>query len=117
MADGPAVGLAMMDGLADEGALASYPYLHAARADLLRRLGRRSEAAAAYRHALALTANRPERSFLERRLREVDQEEQAASGPSAGPGAWAGEGPGARPQPAVRPDPDRAWLPRPCGAR
>ena len=44
-ADGPAVGLAMMDGLADEGALASYPYLHAARADLLRRLGRGSEAA------------------------------------------------------------------------
>ena len=75
MADGPAVGLAMMDGLADEGSLASYPYLHAARADLLRRLGRRSEAAAAYRHALTLTANRPERSFLERRLREVDQEQ------------------------------------------
>ncbi len=94
-ADGPAVGLAMMDGLADEGALASYPYLHAARADLLRRLGRRSEAAAAYRNALALTANRPEQSYLERRLREVDQEEQAESGPSAGPGAWAGEGPGA----------------------
>jgi len=72
LADGPAVGLAMVDGLAEEGALASYPYLHAARADLLRRLGRRSEAASAYRQALALTANRPERTYLERRLREVE---------------------------------------------
>ena len=94
-ADGPAVGLAMMHGLADEGSLASYPYLHAARADLLRRLGRRSEAAAAYRNAMALTANRPEQSYLERRLREVEQEGEVASGRSAGPGAWNGEGPGA----------------------
>ena len=83
LADSPAVGLALIDGLADEGALASYPYLHAARADLLRRLGRRSEAAAAYRHALALTANRPERTYLERRLREVEVTgEGAAPGPS-----------------------------------
>jgi len=94
-ADGPAVGLAMMDGLADEGSLASYPYLHAARADLLRRLGRRSEAAAAYRNAMALTANRPEQTYLERRLHEVEQEGEDESGRSAGPGAWAGEGPGA----------------------
>ena len=72
MADGPAVGLALMDGLADEGSLATYPYLHAGRADLLRRLGRRSEAAAAYRQALTLTANRAERRFLERRLAELD---------------------------------------------
>ena len=70
MADGPAVGLALMDGLDDEGSLAGYPYLPAGRADLLRRLGRRSEAAAAYRQALALTANRAERRFLERRLAE-----------------------------------------------
>jgi RNA polymerase sigma-70 factor (ECF subfamily) len=76
MADGPAVGLALMNGLADEGALASYPYLQAARADLLRRLGRRSEAVAAYRDALALTANRPERAFLERRLREIGGEDE-----------------------------------------
>ncbi len=94
-ADGPAVGLAMMDGLADEGSLESYPYLHAARADLLRRLGRRSEAAAAYRNAMALTANRPEQIYLERRLREVEQEGEAESGRSASPGAWAGDGPGA----------------------
>ena len=79
MADGPATGLALMDGLADEGSLAAYPYLHAGRADLLRRLGRRSEAAAAYRHALTLTANRAERGFLERRLREVEAE--ATAGP------------------------------------
>jgi RNA polymerase sigma-70 factor (ECF subfamily) len=74
MADGPAIGLAMMDGLVDEGSLASYPYLHAGRADLLRRLGRRSEAGAAYRHALTLTTNRAERRYLERRLREVEAE-------------------------------------------
>jgi RNA polymerase sigma-70 factor (ECF subfamily) len=83
MADGPAVGLALMDGLADEGSLAGYPYLHAGRADLLRRLGRHSEAAAAYRQALALTANRAERSFLDRRLREVDAEGQAGPGRAA----------------------------------
>ncbi len=71
MADGPAIGLAMMDGLAASGALETYPYLHAGRADLLRRLGRWSEAAAAYRRALALTTNAPERAFLEGRLREV----------------------------------------------
>ncbi len=70
----------MMDGLADEGALANYPYLYAARADLLRRLGRGSEAASAYRHALELTSNRPERAFLERRLREVGREGEAAAG-------------------------------------
>ena len=79
MADGPAVGLALMDGLADEGSLVNYPYLHAGRADLLRRLGRRSEAATAYRHALSLTANRAERSFLERRLREVEVEVDGAT--------------------------------------
>ena len=72
MADGPAVGLAMMDGIAASGELESYPYLHAARADLLRRLERWSEAATAYRRALALTANGPERAFLEGRLREVE---------------------------------------------
>ncbi len=72
MADGPAIGLAMMDGLAASGALETYPYLHAARADLLRRLERWSEAAIAYRRALALTTNAPERVFLEGRLREVE---------------------------------------------
>ena len=71
MADGPAVGLAMMDGIAASGELDSYPYLHAARADLLRRLERWSEAETAYRRALELTSNGPERAFLEGRLAEV----------------------------------------------
>ncbi len=71
MADGPAVGLAMMDGIAASGELESYPYLHSARADLLRRLERWSEAETAYRRALDLTTNGPERAFLEGRLTEV----------------------------------------------
>jgi RNA polymerase sigma-70 factor (ECF subfamily) len=71
MADGPAVGLAMMDGIAGSGELDRYPYLHAARADLLRRLRRWSEADVAYRRALELTTNRAERHYLERRVREV----------------------------------------------
>jgi RNA polymerase sigma-70 factor (ECF subfamily) len=71
MADGPAVGLAMMDGIAAGGELETYPYLHAARADLLRRLGRWSESEAAYRRALELTTNGPERAFLEGRTAEV----------------------------------------------
>ena len=62
-------GLALIDGI--EG-LDGYGYLPAARADLLRRLGRSAEAAASYREALALTDNAPERRFLERRLREVE---------------------------------------------
>jgi RNA polymerase sigma-70 factor (ECF subfamily) len=82
MADGPAVGLALMDGLEADGALETYPYLPAARADLLRRLGRRSEAAVAYRRALELTANRAERTYLERRLSEVTTENGPSSRPS-----------------------------------
>jgi RNA polymerase sigma-70 factor (ECF subfamily) len=73
MADGPAVGLAMMDGIAATGELEAYPYLHAARADLLRRLERWSEADAAYRRAQELTTNGAERSFLERRLAELER--------------------------------------------
>ena len=71
MADGPAIGLAMMDGIAATGELDTYPYLHAARADLLRRLERWSEAATAYERALELTTNAPERAFLEARLTDV----------------------------------------------
>ena len=61
-------GLALVDDL--EG-LEGYHLLHAARADLLRRLDRPAEAAAAYRRALELTANEPEARYLERRLAEV----------------------------------------------
>ena len=69
MADRPEVGLAMMDGIAADGTLDDYPYLHAARADMLRRLERWTEAAAAYDRALELTSNGAERTFLEARRR------------------------------------------------
>lgn len=62
-------GLARMDTLSD--ALAGYYLLPAARADLLRRAGRRDEAAAQYRDALAMVTTAPERRYLERRLAEV----------------------------------------------
>ena len=68
MADGPAAGLVLIDHVAASGQLDDYPYLHAARADLLRRLDRRAEAVDAYRRALDLTATAPERAFLEGRL-------------------------------------------------
>jgi RNA polymerase sigma-70 factor (ECF subfamily) len=61
-------GLRMMDGI---DGLGDYAYLHAARADLLRRLGRAAEAADAYTRALGLTENAAERRFLERRLAET----------------------------------------------
>jgi RNA polymerase sigma-70 factor (ECF subfamily) len=68
MADGPAAGLALVDALANGGALDDYHLLHAARADLLRRQNRRDEAAAAYERALALATNEAERRFLAARL-------------------------------------------------
>ena len=71
MVDGPEAGLRLLDALAGRGELAGYHLLPAARADLLRRLGRRTEAAAAYREALDLVTNAPERRFLARRLAEV----------------------------------------------
>jgi RNA polymerase sigma-70 factor (ECF subfamily) len=71
MADGPAAGLAEIGELERDGRLASYRYLPAAKADLLRRLGRRAEAASAYQAALALAGNEAERDFLTRRLAEV----------------------------------------------
>ena len=69
MVRGPEAGLDGIDALRDE--LADYHLWHAARADLLRRLDRRSEAATAYRKALALVGSEPERRYLERRLVEV----------------------------------------------
>jgi RNA polymerase sigma-70 factor (ECF subfamily) len=71
MADGPRPALALIDGLAATGELDRYHLLHAARADLLRRLGAAAEAARSYARALALVTNDAERRFLERRLREV----------------------------------------------
>lgn len=67
MADGLEEGLALLDNIH----LPGYHLLPAARADLLRRLGRRREAAAAYREALDLVTNEAERAFLERRLEQV----------------------------------------------
>jgi len=62
--------LALVDGLGVSGELAGYRLFHAARADLLRRLERPEEAAAAYERAIALTTNRVEKAYLERRLSE-----------------------------------------------
>lgn len=72
MAEGPARGLGLLDVLEMRGELRGYHLLPAARADLLRRLGRWHEAAAAYRQALACVTSAPERRFLERRLAEVE---------------------------------------------
>src|SRR6266542_1355652 len=71
MVDGPQAALALIDALA--GDLDGYHLLHAARADLLRRIGSSAEAAKSYGRALALVTNESERRFLERRLREVQQ--------------------------------------------
>lgn len=72
MRDGPKEGLVLIDALLARGELAGYHLAHSARADFLRRLGRPDEAAAAYRKALALTEQEPERRFIETRLRELD---------------------------------------------
>ncbi|MGQ5260554.1 RNA polymerase sigma factor [Micromonospora sp. ZYX-F-536] len=71
MRDGPEAGLALLDGLADDPRLRGYHLYPATRADLLRRLGRYGEAAAAYRSALTLVGTEPERAQLLRRLESV----------------------------------------------
>ncbi len=71
MRDGPQAGLASIDAILARGELSDYRLVHAARADLYRRLNRPAEAAAAYRQALELTRQEPERRFLQRRLREL----------------------------------------------
>jgi RNA polymerase sigma-70 factor (ECF subfamily) len=68
MRDGPAAGLVLLDALADEPRLRTHHLYPAARADLLRRLGRTAEAGQAYRRALELVGNDPERRFLTARL-------------------------------------------------
>lgn len=69
MSEGPVPALSLIDALSAE--LDEYHLFHAARADLLRRMGSAKEAAKSYRRALALVTNESERRFLERRLREV----------------------------------------------
>jgi RNA polymerase sigma-70 factor (ECF subfamily) len=71
MADGPPAGLALIEQLAAKGDLDGYHLFHAARADLLRRIGSTSEAAKSYDRALRLATNESERRFLAKRLREL----------------------------------------------
>jgi RNA polymerase sigma-70 factor (ECF subfamily) len=71
MRDGPEAGLPLIDAILAHGDLSDYRLVHAARADLCRRLGRKAEARASYQRALALTRQEPERRFLERRLAEL----------------------------------------------
>jgi RNA polymerase sigma-70 factor (ECF subfamily) len=71
MALGPADGLGIVERLADSGELRGYHLLPAARADMLRRLGRNAEAASAYQEARDLAGTEAERRYLERRRREA----------------------------------------------
>jgi RNA polymerase sigma-70 factor, ECF subfamily len=68
MRDGPAAGLALIDGLLARGELADYAFAHSARAELCRRIGRIEDARASYTRALALAQQETERRFLQRRL-------------------------------------------------
>ncbi|MBR1220887.1 RNA polymerase subunit sigma-24 [Bradyrhizobium sp. U87765 SZCCT0131] len=72
MVDGPQKALNLVDALAARESLAGYHLLPAVRADLLRRLGRRDDACAAYRAALTLVRLDPERRWLTRRLAELE---------------------------------------------
>ncbi len=71
MSEGPAAGLVILDTVGADTRLARWPQLHIARAELLRRLGRRGEAIAAYETAIALEPPVPERAYLARRIREL----------------------------------------------
>jgi RNA polymerase sigma-70 factor (ECF subfamily) len=76
MADGPLKGLKLLDQPILKQELGDYYLFHAARADLLRRVGRMGDAAAAYTLALNLCQNERERAFLRRRLVEVSEQER-----------------------------------------
>lgn len=71
MAEGPEVGLKLINGIRHDGSLDRYHVLHASRADLLRRIGRFDAAADSYRKALGLCSNPVETRYFQRRLREV----------------------------------------------
>jgi len=73
MRDGPESGLALLENLAGKPRLRRYHPYWAARADLLHRLGRPGEAAAAYREALELAGTEPERALLRHGLDAVDR--------------------------------------------
>ena len=71
MRDSPSAGLVLIDAILARGDLGNYHLVHAARADLCRRLGQTAEARASYERALGLTQQEPERRFLKRRLSEL----------------------------------------------
>jgi RNA polymerase sigma-70 factor, ECF subfamily len=73
MRDGPAAGVALIDEIFARGDLLDYRLAHAARADLCRRLGRATEARVSYERAIKLTKQDPERRFLERQLRQLQE--------------------------------------------
>jgi RNA polymerase sigma-70 factor (ECF subfamily) len=77
MARSPEEGLALLDELEKREELGEFHLLPAARADLLRRLGRASEAVEAYRRAMTLATNDIERRFLRRRLAEIEKARDA----------------------------------------
>lgn len=72
MADGPAAGLVILDTISHHPQLSCWPQLHIARADLLRRLGRNADARDAYRTALQLNPSPPERTFIVKRIDQLD---------------------------------------------
>jgi len=78
MSDGLEKGLELIEQLGSSGELGEYHLFHAARADILRRLGRQAAAAEAYRKALAQATNRVEQKYLSRRLEEVSGKNVAA---------------------------------------
>jgi len=73
MSDGLEIGLAQIEKIGASGELEKYYLFHAARADILRRLGRRTESAEAYAAALRLVTNQVERNYLQERLKQVAQ--------------------------------------------
>jgi RNA polymerase sigma-70 factor, ECF subfamily len=74
MSEGPAAGLVILDTVGTDPRLARWPQLHIARAELLRMAGRAAAAVPAYQAALSLRPPAPEREFIERRLRELDDQ-------------------------------------------
>jgi len=71
MAEGPEVGLELIEAVGDSGKLDNYHLFHASRADLLRRLGRNSEARLAYERAIGLTTNQVEKEYIRKRIAEM----------------------------------------------
>jgi RNA polymerase sigma-70 factor (ECF subfamily) len=71
MRDGPQAGLDLIDTILNRGDLGEYHLAYASRAELCRRLGRKTEARASYERALMLTQQEPEKRFLKARLREL----------------------------------------------